>query len=253
MMLRRHLLMNENNGGESPSGYGSTTTEAATNTTQTQTPGSEGNNTQNGQVSGAQVAATEGQQQPQQTQNEKPPAVSGYGEAPPPPAEGVKPPEGQAPAEAVKPLELDLKGVPEVDVKAIQDFASKHKLTKEQAQAFADNLKLAEAEKVKLEENRKLKIKEVYQAWEKELRDDTEFGGAKFDQNVHNVNRVISEHMPGVKKMLTDGGKRLPPSVMRDLSKVASLLYGEQNFVNGGTVQKADANRKPWDFYENKT
>lgn len=229
------ILMDSVEGDASPSGYGAETTTTATTTETTQTQGDTSNGTQ-GDTSTAgaadKTAATDDKSK--QTSTEE--GVTGY----------------EKPAEEAKPLELDLKGLEEEKVADIVEFAKTHGLSKEQAQALVDKRKGDEDAKVAAAETYKTKEVEVFAKWEEELKADPDFGGENFANSVHSVNKLIREELPGLKNLLTTSGKRLPPSLMKDLNSVARKLYGETELVQGEKVSSGDT-WKPTDFYNKKT
>jgi hypothetical protein len=150
-----------------------------------------------------------------------------------------------------KPLVLDLKGLAEDSIKDIHEFAKAHGLTKEQTQGLVDKRKSDEDSKVAATESYKAAELEVYKDWENELKTDTDFGGQNFDHSVHNVNKLIREELPGLKNLLTTSGKRLPPSLMKDLNSVARKLYSETELVQGDKGSAKDT-WHPTDFYKSK-
>jgi hypothetical protein len=228
-------------GDASPSGYGAETTQTATTTETAQTQGDTNNSTQGDTSSaGAPNDTTTADDKSKQTSTEE--GVTGY----------EKPAEGSKPAEEAKPLELDLKGLEEEKVADIVEFAKAHNLTKEQAQALVDKRKGDEDAKVAAVETYKTKELEVFAKWEEELKADPDFGGENFANSVHSVNKLIREELPGLKNLLTTSGKRLPPSLMKDLNSVARKLYGETELVQGEKVNSGDT-WKPTDFYKQKT
>ena len=239
-MLRLHrILMDKIDDTGSPSGYGAETSTTATPTQTTETQGSD-NIDPKGDTSGegTKVETPTAGDKSKQTPTED---VTGY----------TKPTE--TPKEEAKPaLELDLKGLPEESVKDIQDLAADLGLTKEQAQALVDKRKSEEDAKVTAQETYKVKEAEVFKNWESELKADPDFGGDNFAHSVHNVNKLIREDLPGLKNLLTTSGKRLPPSVMKDLNNVARKLYGETELVVGDKTSAKDS-WNPLDFYKQKT
>ena len=235
------ILMDSVEGDASPSGYGAETTTTATTTEATQTQGDTSNGTQGDtSAAGAPNGTTTTDDKSKQTSTEE--GVTGY----------EKPVEGSKPAEEAKPLELDLKGLEEEKVADIVEFAKTHNLTKEQAQALVDKRKGDEDAKVAAAETYKTKEVEVFAKWEEELKADPDFGGENFANSVHSVNKLIREELPGLKNLLTTSGKRLPPSLMKDLNSVARKLYGETELVQGEKVNSGDT-WKPTDFYKQKT
>lgn len=151
-----------------------------------------------------------------------------------------------------KPLEINTDTLDEVTVKEVQEFAKVNGLTKEQAQAVADKYKALVQDQAKYKADYEATVKETYKKWEEDLRRDSDFGGANFAKSVHNVNKLLNENMPGLKNLLTTGGKRLPPSVMKDLNSLAKRMYGETEFNQGQAVSQKDT-WKPTDFYNSKT
>ena len=153
-------------------------------------------------------------------------------------------------------LELDTKDLLPDEVKAIKEFAKKHKLTKEAAQAMADSKK-AEIQAIKAamkkqEREKQEAVNETKRAWRKELMEDSTFGGENFDKNIHKANKVVGEFLPNTKKMLTERRTMLPPYVMRDLVKLADHLYGTEGLVNGEPTvskKKEEESDNPLDFY----
>ena len=151
-----------------------------------------------------------------------------------------------------KPLEINTETLDEAAVKEVQEFAKVNGLTKEQAQAVADKYKALVQDQAKYKADYEKTVKETYKKWEEDLRRDSDFGGANFAKSVHNVNKLLNENMPGLKNLLTSGGKRLPPSVMKDLNSLAKRMYGETEFNQGQAVSQKDT-WKPTDFYNSKT
>ena len=239
-MLRLHrILMDKVDDAGSPSGYGAETSTTATPTETTQTQGSD-NIDPKGDTSsaGTKVETSTAGDKSKQTPTED---VTGYTKT-----------ENTKEEEAKPALELDLKGLPEESIKDIQDLAKDLGLTKDQAQALVDKRKSDEDAKVAAQETFKVKEAEVFKTWETELKSDPDFGGDNFAHSVHNVNKLIREELPGLKNLLTTSGKRLPPSVMKDLNNVARKLYGETELVQGDKTSTGDS-WNPLDFYKQKT
>lgn len=223
--------MDKANEDGSESGYGAETTTTATTTETTQTQGNTSDDTK-GDTSSA------GASDKTATTTEE--DVTGYTAN-----------KTETTTTEEKPLELDLKGLEEASVADIKDFAKAHGLTKEQAQAMVDKRKSDEDAKVTASETYKAEEVKVFQKWETELKSDADFGGENFATSVHNVNKLIREELPGLKNLLTTSGKRLPPSVMKDLNKVARKLYGETELVQGDKTSSNDS-WHPTDFYKQK-
>lgn len=244
MLLQNRILMDKADDNGSPSGYG---TETPTPATTPETPKTQGDTSDGtkGNASGEGTpntpAATDDKSK-QTTTTESKEDVTGY--------TGDKPAEGEKPKETPV-LELDLKGLEETSVADIKEFAQAHGLTKEQAQALVDKRKADEDAKVAASETYKQEELKVFQKWEAELKADPDFGGENFAHSVHNVNKLIREELPGFKNILTTSGKRLPPSIMKDLNNVARKLYGETELVQGDKTSTKDT-WNPLDFYKQK-
>lgn len=227
-----------------PSGYG---TETATTTTETQTSQTPGDtNTQSTQDNKTTETSgtTEQESNTSSTKSaeNKEADITGYGDKP---ADESKPLEGDKSADEAKPLELDLKGLPEDFGKTIQDIAKNHSFTKEQAQALIDAQVKRNSDQ---EAAFKTTQKEIYSKWEKELKEDPDFGGEKFAANVHSVNKLLSENFPSITKSLTGTGKRLSPTFMKELKSLADKFYGETQHTEGVRSQQQAAHN-PWDVY----
>lgn len=229
---------------QSPSGYGTEATQTPQDTKAAQAERMYGKPDQGvEQSSGATEQKTEAAPESKQESVSQEDA-SGYltGEAKPTEA---KPTED-------KPLEINTENLDETTVKEVQEFAKVNGLTKEQAQAVADKYKALAQDQAKYKADYEKTVKETYKKWEEDLRRDSDFGGANFAKSVHNVNKLLNENMPGLKNLLTTGGKRLPPSVMKDLNSLAKRMYGETEFNQGQAVSQKDT-WKPTDFYNSKT
>lgn len=164
--------------------------------------------------------------------------ASGYdGEKDPvAPKEEPKPKEETPP---VVPDELDpmVEGLPKDEADGVKAFAKKHGFTKEQVKAYTDLRKdeLSQFESAKKsaiaqQENEKLKTRA---SWHKELKEDQDFGGENFKKSIADVDKVLNDFMPGMKKSLTERGAMLPPYVMRDLKALAAHLYSKEKLVQG--------------------
>ena len=224
---------------QSPSGYGTETTQTPQDTKAAQAERMYGKPDQ-----GVEQSAGVTEQKTEATPESKQESVSqedasGYL------TEEAKPTED-------KPLEINTETLDEVTVKEVQEFAKVNGLTKEQAQAVADKYKALVQDQAKYKADYEKTVKETHKKWEEDLRRDSDFGGVNFAKSVHNVNKLLNENMPGLKNLLTTGGKRLPPSVMKDLNSLAKRMYGETEFNQGQAVSQKDT-WKPTDFYNSKT
>lgn len=183
--------------------------------------------------------------------------VSGYDKEPeevkdevPPP----KPPPAEPPGELDKKLEGLHKGFAEAVKKQIGDlglegekldkFIAFKKQEHADAQAWGESQQRAQ----------KIADQKQKAAWHKELKADPVFGGEKFLVNVDRAEKVLDEHLPELKKELTEHKQMLRPSVMRGLARLADKLYPEEKMVQGDPpiVEKEDEEKSddPLDFYK---
>lgn len=153
----------------------------------------------------------------------------------------------------VVPDEMDkaLDGLPKDELKKIKDFATKNKITTEQAKEFAAlrRTEIKESQEafdksVKDLEAAKLKTRKD---WETELKTDPDFGGEKFAKNVQQVDKVLTDFFPGLKKSLTERKAIMPPYLMRDMAKLAAKLYDSPALVDGQIPVPKEEEKTPLD------
>ena len=130
-----------------------------------------------------------------------------------------------------KEIDTALENLPEgYDKEKMSKFATDNKMSVDQMKAYVDFVKVEYEENIKINaESQKTKRK----AWKNELMDDSEFGGENFKQSVHNVDKILNNYMPNMKKALTDGGFMMPPYIMKDLLKISKVLNPKTNLVTG--------------------
>lgn len=257
-MFRTHkLLLDKEVETTSASGYGSENTETAKDTSTSEASGSGANTTANDQTktegdSGKETATSESKQAATSTEQVK--DVTGY-ETDETKKEGS---EGEASKDAQaadvkedKPLELDLKGLAEENVKDLREFGTTHKFNKEQTQALVDKRKEILDANAKSEADHKELVKKTYAAWEKELKEDPVFGKENYATNIHNINKLLTDFMPDTTKELTESGRRISSIQMKEFAKIASKLYGEGE-LNEGSGTKQGESRQPWDAYKHE-
>lgn len=191
--------------------------------------------------------------------------IAGYDpDAPADPATGyLDPATGKAPETPAAPgvapaaddlgFELDEKDARPEDSKFVKEFAKKHKVSKEVAQALLDTKKAEAAEQAKRVQELEVERQKVRKMWHKELKEDKDFGGEHFAHNVKQAEKVIEDFLPNVKKKLTESGSMLPPYIMRDLAAMAKTLYGSKSLVQG-EAPAPDENSKDdhLAFYDNE-
>lgn len=193
-------------------------------------------------------------------EDEKPKGpVAGYGLEDPPAEPPATPPATPPPGEKIElGYELEIKDLPAEEAKKIQEFAKAHKLPKEAAQALVQ-MKTNEAKfnaDVQAEivkQNAKAQA-DKKAGWQRELKGDKEFGGDNFAKSLVNVEKVMTDFFPNMKKDLTASGAMLPPNAMRDMAKLAKHLYGTEKLIQGGggTPKPVveDESDDPTDFYK---
>ncbi len=165
--------------------------------------------------------------------------LTGYGKEP----LKVEPPADAPPAVPPTPpddFDKALEGVPVAEAKEIKAFAVENNLPAEIAKKWGEKVK-ANVEQQKINSTMAEKQMEHQksvqrQSWYKELKEDKDFGGEKFDLNTTRAQKVFSEFMPSTKKALTANGSMLPPYVMRDLAKLADHLYATDKLQTGEPI-----------------
>lgn len=176
-------------------------------------------------------------------ENEKPveKPATGYGAEEPkevtPPAAPATPPVEKKPEEMTEEekVQKELADVVKdlgagYDKEKIQKFASEHKLTKVQLEAYVKMVKQDDETAIA---NQKAAVVAQRKAWREELVKDPEFGGENFAKNVDRVEKLLENNMSNTKKMLTEKGGVLPPYLMRDLLSLAKALNPTTKLVHG--------------------
>jgi len=147
------------------------------------------------------------------------------------PEEDDKKPEGEEKELGKEDVESLVKELPDTyDKDSLSKFALENKFSKEQIEAYVKFAK-EESEQIKKEQLNQVKI--TRKQWFEELKSDKEFGGELFDKNVHQVEKLLANHMPNVKKVLTERGSMLPPYLMKDLLSLSKALNPSTKLVNG--------------------
>src|SRR5690606_22788749 len=100
-------------------------------------------------------------------------------------------------------------------------FALDNKMTKEQIQAY---VKFTKEDVASFNQKQAEALKVQRESWVNELKTDASFGGENFTKNVDKVEKVLAKYMPETKKMLTERKGMLPPTLMKDLLKIANAL-----------------------------
>lgn len=177
--------------------------------------------------------------------------ATGYGAEPlkEEPADPPVPPKEEPKGE---PDEVDkaLEGVHKDDLASIKAMAKELGLSAEQAKklgvsAIADRKRVEDFRKDQEKEAlKKLKVRNA--GWDKELREDKDFGGEKFAKNVQMAERLMQDYGPEFKKQLTESKGMLPPNVMRMLARAADVMYRTDKMVHGDPA-KPNAGEKPKD------
>ena len=174
------------------------------------------------------------------------PSLTGYGDEPSQAADGDgKTPEKkeEKPAEEGVKVEFDATGLDDSNKTYVENFAKEHKLSKETTQAFANQIK-AQNKVIADVADTYMKLQKqaqeaTHKAWEDELKNDANFGGANFQRNLKRVDTVLDKLFPNAKIYLQNSKERLHPSAMKDLlSFYDSVLGGDSKIVNPETGAK---------------
>lgn len=198
-------------------GDNSTTTETVAATTGTEGLGSTTTKTDGGQTTTDQTQTQT--QQDQKPEGEKPATGA-------PEKYDIKPPEG---------VSMD-----ETGMEAFAGFARDQGLTNEAAQAFLDKLGPV------MTQRHADQIAAVQQQWHDASKNDKEFGGPKFAENLAVAQRALDKFgSPELTQFLVDSGLGKHPEIIRAFHKVG-LAVSEDSLVTGqgsGAPQKTMAQR----------
>lgn len=175
--------------------------------------------------------------------------ATGYGKKPaeviPPPTPPVTPTVVDTPPppttdEEKAALELKeiVKTLPDsVDKEKLEKFVTDNKLTKDQVTAYAA---LVKEEQTQFEAAAvKAKADQTAQ-FETELKADPDFGGENFERNLFQVEKLVANSMPNLKKALTEKGGVLPPYIMKDLLAISKALNPTTALVVGSPAGDGD-------------
>lgn len=134
-----------------------------------------------------------------------------------------------------KEIQEAVKGLPDnFDKDKVAKFASDNNFSKEQIESYVELVKAEEAEVAKSQEKA---IQKQRSEWKEELMNDTDFGGENFDKNVDRVEKVLQNHFPSTKKVLTERGSMLPPYIMKDFLALSKVLNPTTPLVGGEPSQ----------------
>lgn len=157
--------------------------------------------------------------------------ATGYGDKTPPAEAPKDEPKDEPADDPTKVIAETLKELGDgYDKEKIIKFAVENKLTKEQVEAY---VKLTKEETASFNQKQAEALKVQRESWVNELKTDTTFGGEHFDKNVDKVEKLLAKYMPETKKVLTERKGMLPPSLMKDLLKIANALNPVTTFVQG--------------------
>ncbi len=166
---------------------------------------------------------------------------TGYGEG------GEKPAAESKSEEPKLEYDLSLDGLKEEDAAEMKKFLIDKKVPKEIAERLVQEKKaqvdavdkfLADAKK-----QAEVKLVETRKQWVKELKEDKDFGGDRFKTSLSEVDAIVNKFLPNTKKLLTESGGMLPPSVMRDIHALHKVLMGTESNVMG-TAAKPNASQE---------
>jgi hypothetical protein len=258
----KKLLMDKADEHASASGYGSSS--ATTDTTKTETTGDSGAAaTQSGaQDKGDQNAGESQQGQTQQQQKTQTELDAEKAKAASTNDQNNKDQNKEIPAQqnqqaAPDYSKVDLKGFKNDEIQDILDFAKENNLDPKTAQGLVDKRRMAIDDHAKNQSVLIEQRKQTYATWEKNLKEDPEFGGGSekhFNESVALVNKFLETNIPSVSKELTTSGKRLSDNQMKEFRKLAIRLQEEGTHEGGsGSSQSSGNERKPWHSYTNNS
>lgn len=179
----------------------------------------------------------------------------------------IEVPEEETPVEPVKEAPVaddknkivtDFGTLPEADKKSFSEYFEKHNLPKEARdnlveirknelaeQELADQKAKADYDKQVQLETAKLKSK-----WYNELKNDKDYGGAKFDAHNKMVSKFVSDFLPSLKNLLTEKDGMMPPSVMKDYLSLAKKLNETEKLVQGDPGASETKSTGKYDFLD---
>lgn len=176
-----------------------------------------------------------------------PPVNTGYEIAPevPPAPPVVEPVKVDTPVEPE--IVVDFGNINDDDKKSLSEYFDKHKLSKEAREGLVELKKNEYAKQLNLKQEIEKETVKIKAQWYNELKSDKEFG-TNFDYNVLAVNKFMDNFLPGVKKMLTDKGGMLPPTIMKDYFNLAKKLNETEKVVQGDPVINESQSTGKYDF-----
>ena len=202
------------------------------------TPQANPEGAQQGQQAAGQPSGQQQQNPPDGGQQQQPPKPDGQQQ--PPKADDGQQQQGAPEQYADFTMPEGYEANPEL-LQGFSELAKSHNLTQEQAQAFID---LAAKQQQGVQQAQQEYWDGVREQWVQSLKDDAEFGGAKFDETVIRAQRVLKTHgSPELTKFLQDTGYGDNKDLVVMLAKI-DKLYGEPLPAEGapaGKTQKSAA------------
>lgn len=125
-----------------------------------------------------------------------------------------------------------------LDKDKIEAFVLENKMSKEQVDAY---VKYSQTEAQQISEGLEQAKKQQKVDWSNELKNDESFGGDNFNINIDRAEKMLGDHLPNLKKALTERGSMLPPYIMKDLANLYKTLNPKTTLVNGDpSIKVAD-------------
>lgn len=190
----------------------------------------------------------------------KDPATGYSVNEPPAPKEEAEPVKEEPKKEAAPADELEIKEVGELlpdEIKELKAFAKDKKLTKEAFESLVEfkknEVKKAQEYMSKREKEAVASAAKLRHDWHTELKNDPTFGGNNFDHSLKRVEKILADHLPNVKKKLTETNGILPPYIMKDLATLANHIYSTKKMVQGDKIETKvteEETNNPLAFYE---
>lgn len=120
--------------------------------------------------------------------------------------------------------------ISELDVQAYSNVAKELGLSQEQAQKFFD------ISRKEITETLVQKVKTQSDLWYKEVLNDPEIGGAKFETTKQNIGKVMAKFGNSELRALFDSsGMGNNPIILKFINKIGEAIGEDNNFINGNT------------------
>lgn len=142
----------------------------------------------------------------------------------------------------------------EADKKSFTEYFEKHNLPKEARDNLVEIRKneLSAQQQAKAEYDKQVQLEtaKLKSNWYNELKNDKDYGGAKFDANNKMVSKFVSDFLPSLKNLLTEKDGMMPPSVMKDYLSLAKKFNETEKLVQGDPGASETKSTGKYDFLD---